>query len=106
MRNRSTMIRALLLSVAVAAAWGCVSQDRGAADVAESRQLVEDGREAARRRSFTEAGRLFTQAVQVNPDNAEAWYERARCSVQVRLDRDSEGDSRAHEQRALDDYSM
>jgi tetratricopeptide (TPR) repeat protein len=99
------MMRILVLSGVVAAAAGCVTQD-GAADLAASQELLEEGREAARARRFVEASRCFTQAVKANPDNAEAWYERARCSVEMRLDRDTQGDVRSYEQRALDDFSM
>ena len=99
------MIRFLIPAVVAASAWGCVSQDPATRGATESQQLVEDGREAARQKNYREAGRLFTQAVKANPDNAEAWYERGKCSVEVRLDPKAEGDSRSYEQRALDDFS-
>jgi tetratricopeptide (TPR) repeat protein len=105
MRNLLPMLRVLALAGALSAAVGCVTQD-GNAGNAESQKLLEEGREAARERRLHEAGRIFTQAVKVNPDNAEAWYERGRCSVQIRLDPTTEGDVRAYEQRALDDFSM
>jgi tetratricopeptide (TPR) repeat protein len=101
------MIRSLLLSGVVAAAValsGCVAQDHAPA-VAESHRLVEDGREAVRQGNLGEAGRLFTQAAKVNPENAEAFYERGRCSIQMRLDPKTPGDSRVYEQRAVEDFS-
>jgi tetratricopeptide (TPR) repeat protein len=102
------MIRSLLLSGAVAALAAlsaCVTQDNAPA-LAESQKLVEDGREAARHRHFMEANRLFSQAVKANPENAEAWFERGRCSIQLRLDPTTPGDSRPYEQRAMDDFTM
>ncbi|HVE42403.1 MAG TPA: tetratricopeptide repeat protein [Planctomycetota bacterium] len=101
------MIRSLLLSGVLAAAValsGCVTQNNAPA-VAESHRLVEDGREAVRQGHLTEGGRLFTQAVKANPENAEAFYERGRCAIQMRLDPKTPGDSRAYEERAVDDFS-
>jgi len=101
------MIRSLLLPGMLAAAVGlsgCVTHDNGLS-IAESQRLLEDGREATRRGHVDEAGRLFTQAVKANPENAEAWYERGRCDILLRLDPKTSGDSKAYEQRAMDDFS-
>jgi tetratricopeptide (TPR) repeat protein len=102
------IIRKLLWSALLAALAGlgaCVSEDLAAAGAAESQQLLEEGREAVRKNNRPEAIRLFTRAVKANPDNAEAWYERGRCFIQMRLDPKTEGDVRSYEQRALDDFS-
>src|SRR5258706_6782571 len=102
------MIRATLPVVLLAAAaWlsGCASSD-GGPGVAEGQQLLEDGRDQARRNNHPEAVRLFTSALKANPDLAEAWYERGRSNVAIRLDPKTEGESRAFEQRAMDDFSM
>jgi tetratricopeptide (TPR) repeat protein len=84
---------------------GCVSADSSAA-MSDAQQLLDEGREAARRNQTTEAIDLYTRAARTNPDLAEAWYERARCEIKLRLDRTLEGDSKAYEDRALDDFSI
>src|SRR6185295_11758345 len=66
--------------------------------------LVEDGREAARKRDHPEAIRIYTRAVKANPDNAEAYYERGKSCIQVRLDPKTEGDSRTYENQAVEDF--
>jgi len=98
--------RALVLASAVlgAALWGCASSPE--AGLAESQQLLDDGRDAARHHRHVEAIALFTNAVKVNPDLAEGWYERGKSHITLRLDPKAEGDSRTFEQRALDDFSM
>jgi tetratricopeptide (TPR) repeat protein len=102
------MTRSLLLPVLAAAACGlsaCVTQN-GSSEAASAQRLVEEGREAVREGRVNDAARIFTQAVKVNPENAEAYYERARCAVQIRLDPSTPGDSKVYEQRAVDDFSM
>jgi tetratricopeptide (TPR) repeat protein len=98
--------RALGLASVVlgAALWGCASSPE--AGLQASQQLLDDGREAARANRHADAIALFTNAVQLNPDLAEAWYERGKSHVHLRLDRASEGDTRGFEQKALDDFSM
>jgi len=108
MRNTPLIIRKVLLSALLASLAGlgaCVSQDPAAAGAAESQQLLDEGRDAARKNNPAEASRLFTRAVKANPDNAEAWYERGRCGIQMRLDPKTEGDVRSWEQRAFEDFS-
>ena len=90
---------------AVLALYGCATSDT-APGVEKSLALLEDGREAARRNNHAEAISCFTAAVKANPDLAEAWYERGRSNIRLRRDPKDEGDSRLHEQRALEDYSM
>jgi tetratricopeptide (TPR) repeat protein len=102
------MIRATLVSglfLASLGIWGCATSDGAPPGVAESQQLVEDGREAVRQQNTAEAIRLYTRAVKANPDNAEAYYERGKCCVRVRLDPKTEVDSRVYEERALEDFS-
>ena len=98
---RATLVTALLL--ASAGLWGCVSSDV-APGIAESQAYVEEGREATRRRNHPEAIRLYSQAVKSNPDNAEAYYERGKSCIQVRLDPKTEGDSRTYENQAVEDF--
>jgi tetratricopeptide (TPR) repeat protein len=108
MRESTLTIRARRLGglcAAVLGLWGCVSPDP-AQGISESQQLLEDGRDAARHNHPTEAIGLFTRAVKTNPDLAEAWYERGKCEIRLRLDRKAEADGRACEERALDDFSM
>lgn len=103
------MIRILGMSgllLAAAAFVGCATEDRTAANLAEAQALLEESREAARKREFARALSICTMAVKVHPDYAEAWYERGRMHTQLRLDPGAEGDVRIHEQQALDDFSM
>jgi len=101
LNNRALGLASVILGVAL---WGCASS--GEAGVSASLQFLEDGRDAARKYRTQEAIALFTSAVQSNPDLAEAWYERGKCNVQIRMDPKAEGDSRLFEQKALDDFSM
>jgi tetratricopeptide (TPR) repeat protein len=83
--------------------WGCAtSQEAG---VSESLQLLDDGRDAAKKNHHVEAVALFTNAVRANPDLAEAWFERGRSHILLRRDPKAEGDSRLFEQKAFDDFS-
>jgi tetratricopeptide (TPR) repeat protein len=91
----------LLLLVAA----GCATEDGPPPGVAEAQGRLEAGREAVRARQIPEAIDLFTEAVRANPDLAEAYYERGRCEITLRLDPQAEGDLRVLEQRALDDFS-
>jgi tetratricopeptide (TPR) repeat protein len=101
--NRALGLGSLVLSVA--ALWGCASSDQPPG-VAESLELLADGREAARKRQHPEAIAFFSDAVKANPDLAEGWYERGKSNVELRLDPKVEGDSRTFEEKALHDFSM
>lgn len=98
----SKFLPAILAALAVS---GCASADP-APGIAESQQLLDDGREAARHNRHSEAIGMFTQAVRANPDLAEGWYERGKSNIHLRLDPKIEGDSRSYEQKAFDDFSM
>ena len=103
------MIRILGISgllLAAAAFVGCATEDRTAGNLAEAQALLEESREAARKKDFVRALSLCTKAVKVHPDYAEAWYERGRMHTQLRLDPTVEGDVRKHEAQALEDFSM
>jgi tetratricopeptide (TPR) repeat protein len=104
MSNTTFTIRLCSL-FAVLGLWGCVSGGSSAA-MADAQELLEEGREAARRSQTHEAIGLFTRAARTNPDLAEAWYERGRCEIKFRLDPATEGDSKTHEDRAIDDFSI
>lgn len=84
---------------------GCATQD-GSAQVADAQRSLEAGREAVRKGRLPEAVDFFTEAVKANPDLAEAFNERGKCEIQMRLDPKSEVDTRPFEQRALDDFAM
>lgn len=102
------MIR-VLASMGFAAAlclWGCATEDRNTSAVAEAQQLLEESREAARKREYERAASLCTLAIKLAPDLPEAWYERGRMKVLLRLDSRVEGDAKRLEQQALDDFSM
>lgn len=101
MNTRALGLASVLLGASL---WGCASSPE--AGLQASQQLLDDGRVAARANRHVDAIALFTNAVQMNPDLAEAWYERGRSHVHLRLDPKSEGDTRGFEQKALDDFSM
>jgi tetratricopeptide (TPR) repeat protein len=84
---------------------GCAVQD-GSAELADAQRSLEEGRACVRKGLLPEAIVFFTQAVKANPDLAEGWYERAKVEIKLRLDPKTEGDPRAYEQNALDDFSM
>ena len=102
--TRAPLLLALL--AAVASGWGCASGNGLPANIVESQELLEEGREAARQHRLTEAIRSYTRAVKANPDLAEAWYERGSCSIQIRLDPKTEENARSYEDLALEDFSM
>jgi tetratricopeptide (TPR) repeat protein len=99
------MKNTLLVVPLILAAWGCATSG-SPAGVEESLQSLEEGREAARKRMYKEAISHFTSAVKANPDLAEAWYERGKMNIELRLDPKAEGDTRTFEHRAFEDFSM
>src|SRR6185503_6886937 len=100
----NTRVFALASALLGAALWGCASSPE--AGIAESQQMLDDGREAARHNRHVEAIVLFTSAVKVNPDLAEGWFERGKSHIHLRLDPKADGESRGFEQKALEDFSM
>jgi len=101
---RSTL-KITAAAFAVLALWGCASSNM-APGVEASLKSLEAGRESARRKNYPEAISFFTDAVKSNPDLAEAWYERGKANIELRMDPKAEGDSRMLEQRAVEDFSM
>jgi tetratricopeptide (TPR) repeat protein len=94
---------AALLSIL---AWGAGCATEGPPPgIAEAQQLLEEGREAARRNQVSRAIDLFKRAVIANPDLAEAWFERGKCEIRIRLDAKIEEDARGYEEKALDDFT-
>jgi tetratricopeptide (TPR) repeat protein len=90
----------IALSLSALAACATVESNAQAALAA-----LEEGRAAAGRQELPEAVELYSEAVRLNPELAEAYYERGIVLVRLRLSPDSEGDSRTHEDRALADFS-
>ncbi|HZE95778.1 MAG TPA: tetratricopeptide repeat protein [Planctomycetota bacterium] len=90
---------------ALLSAWGCAT-DGTPAGIADALDRLEEGRTLARRNHPAEARAVFTQALRSNPDLAEAWYERGRCEVRLRLEAGTEEDPRLLEQNAMDDFSV
>lgn len=102
------MTRALIgtaLLALLACGMGCATSD-AVPGIAEGQQALEAGREAVRKRQILEAIDLFSDAVTANPDLAEAWFERGKCEIRVRMDAKLEADTRTFEERALEDFSM
>ena len=101
------MTRALSGAVLLSAlAWlaGCASA--GGHDVAGGQEALEEGRLAARHNETPRAIELFTRAIKANPDLAEAYYERGKAEIRLRLEPRADSDIRGHEENALDDFSM
>jgi len=103
------MIRAFiggaLLSVVLWGA-GCATHDGPPPGIVEAQRAFDQGREASRKNRIPEAIDLFTQAVTSNPDLAEAWFERGKCEIRIRLDPKAEEDTRVFEEKALDDFTV
>ena len=99
------MYRLGAVAVAIFGLWGCASRN-GSLDPSASLQLLDDGRDAAKKKNHVEAIGYFTQAVKANPDLAEAWHERGKSNIELRLDVKAEGESRQFEQKAFEDFSM
>lgn len=100
--GRVQAIPGLLLLVMASA--GCAH--KAVPDSDEARSMVEQGRSAARSGNHQMAVELFTRAVMEDPDLAEAYNERGKSNVQLRLTPgDRVMDSRVYEQRALDDFT-
>ena len=89
--------------IALIALAGCTTTSAGP-DVAAARAYHEEGREAADRGEHAEAIRLYTLAIDEHPRYPEAYHDRGYCSIQLRLSAESEGNSRAHLQRAFGDF--
>lgn len=97
---RAKAFGTLLLAGLAACSSAQTEPDYGAAQ-----QLVEDGRAAAKKGDHRTAIELYNNAVGINPDAAEAYYERGVSRVQLRLVRDTKDDVRAFEDQALRDFS-
>jgi tetratricopeptide (TPR) repeat protein len=69
-------------------------------------ELLEEGREAAKRGDQFRAVELYTRAILVYPELTEAYFERGNSEIALRLTRDADIDGRTFEDRALSDYSM
>jgi tetratricopeptide (TPR) repeat protein len=83
----------------------CSSEETGP-DLKRARELVEEGRQAAKKGEHARAIDLYSQAVEVNPNFSEAFYERGNSEIQLRCQREADIEGRAYEERALADYSM
>lgn len=93
-----------LLSVLIWGA-GCATQDGASAAMVEAQRALDQGREASRKNRIPEAINLFTLAGMSDPDLAEAWFERGRCEIRIRLNPKTEEDTRVFEEKALDDFT-
>jgi tetratricopeptide (TPR) repeat protein len=89
-----------LLACLAACSSAQVEPDYGAAV-----RLVEDGRAAAKAGNHRKAVTLYTDAAKINPESAEAFYERGVSRVQLRLEKDTKDDVRSFEEQALLDFS-
>jgi hypothetical protein len=85
------------------AACASSSKDVGAR---RANELLEEGREAAKKGDQFRAVELYTRAILVYPELTEAYFERGNSEIALRLNRDADIDGRTYEDRALSDYSM
>lgn len=74
-------------------------------DYAGAAAKVDAGRAAAKKGDHHGAVAQYTAAIGINPDYAEAYYERGCSRVQLRLVRDTKDDVRKFEEDALRDFS-
>lgn len=101
-----TRVPAIVSLIAlVGIAGGCAH--RAPAPTEDAHTLVEKGRLAAKKGDYQGAVALYTRAVTKDPELAEAYNERGKTNVQLRLaPGDGDRDVRLYEQNALDDFSM
>jgi tetratricopeptide (TPR) repeat protein len=95
----------ILPALAVAGVAGCASSSPNG-DLGRATELLEQGKAAATQGDHTRAIELYTGAVKAYPNLAEAYFQRAYCQIQLRLNRDSQIDARKLEDRAIEDYSL
>mgnify|MGYP001594801437 CR=1 FL=1 len=74
-------------------------------DIAAAVQSLDAGREAAHKGDHPAAIDHYSAALKVNPEMAEAYYERGVSNVRLRLSPPPDKDSRPYEDRALSDFS-
>ncbi|HLY09054.1 MAG TPA: tetratricopeptide repeat protein [Planctomycetota bacterium] len=101
------MIRGAAIAGVVALALfgsGCAGKE--AAPVEGARTLVDKGRLAALGGDHRMAVDLYTQAVAEDPEFAEAYNERGKSNVQLRLAPGEGRDVRIYEQNALVDFTI
>jgi len=92
------------LAALVVACSGCAGKEAVPAE--EARALVEKGRLAAREGDYRMAVDLYSQAVAEDPEFAEAYNERGKSNVQLRLAPGEGQDVRIYEQNALHDFTI
>jgi len=85
------------------AACASSSKDTG---LRRANELLEEGREAAKKGDQFRAVELYSRAILVHPELTEAYFERGNSEIALRLTRDADIDGRTYEDRALSDYSM
>jgi tetratricopeptide (TPR) repeat protein len=100
------MSRSLQILAAVAllgAAVGCAGSEPAKAK--DARALVEKGKAAALSGDQRTALSFYSAAVAEDPELAEAYYERGKSNVFLRLSPGESDNARVFEQRALDDFT-
>jgi len=93
------------LCVSVVLLLACASGPQGP-DLDAAKVYLEEGREAAKKGNHEAAVGLYSQALRAHPELPEAYYARGFSHVKMRLDAESPGDPRKHEEEALRDYSL
>lgn len=72
----------------------------------DAHKLLDKGKTAARSGNYHMAVEFYTQAVTEDPEFAEAYNERGKSNVQLRLAPGDEKDVRIYEQGALNDFTL
>lgn len=100
-----TRAQAIGLMIALMGTWeGCSSG--GEARAGGARALLEKGREEARQGNYRMAVEDYSLAITKEPELAEAYNERGKANVQLRLAPGESPDVRKYEQSALEDFSI
>lgn len=91
----------LVLGLSVLAA---CSSSGGAGDAAAAQAYLAEGRALAEKGKHEEAVGAFTDAIEAQPEYAEAYFHRGCSHVRLRLGEEMQGESRTVEEKALRDF--
>lgn len=90
----------------LAALAGCATTDPEAPGLQQAQLCLDEGRDEVKRGEWELAINSFTKAARANPELAEAYHERGKCNVRLRLSPDTTGDVQVYEKRAIEDFTL
>jgi tetratricopeptide (TPR) repeat protein len=73
-------------------------------DFDAAREWHRQGQRAAEKGDYAEAASLYTQAIAEHPKFSQAYHDRGYCNVQLRLDPETEGNSKVYLEQAFKDF--